>query len=243
MPLVRTPALVLRAYDYGDSSRIFRLTTPESGVQSLLARGVKGPRSRLRGVLDLFNLIEVSYVRKPGRTLHLPRDADLVSTHPRMKRDLDRTLAFGSVARLLQALSEEGERNPELFGFMVATASAFDAPELPSQALEPLRQHACWQVLSFKGYAPQVEHCVACGAAAGRRPSFAVSEGGVLCGRCAAGRPSLSTREYGALRLFVDGEASAAAEWRFAEGEGRRLDRIREAFAAYHTGFAPARPR
>lgn len=239
MALVRTPALVLRTMEYGDSSRIVRIYTPVAGLQSLLARGAKQPRSRLRGVLDLFHLVEVVYVKKPGRTLHAPRDADLLEAWPRLRSDLDRMLAFGAVARLLQALSLEDDANPELFNAVVRAARAFDDPGLPPEGLEPLRHFAAWQVLAGKGYAPEVDRCTTCGAPAGGRPAFAVAEGGVVCGRCAAGRRALSSREYGALQLFLHGDAELAAAWRFADGEGRRLDRIREEFVVYHAGLPP----
>jgi len=237
MPLVRTLAFVLRAYDFGDSSRIFRVYTPVAGAQSFLARGVKQVRSRLRGVLDLFNLVELTYYKKPGRTLHLPRDADLLESYPRMKRDLDRMLAFAGVARLLQRLAMEEEANPELFEFLTRAAAAFDHPDLSPEGVEPLRHYAAWQVLARKGYAPQLDRCVRCGSDIGRAPAFGVAEGGVLCTRCAAGRAPLSGREYGALRLFLHGNGDLAAGWRFAASEGRRLDRIREDFTAYHTGI------
>lgn len=239
MPLVRTRAFVLRAYDYADSSRIFRVYTPEMGIQSLLARGVKRPKSRLRGVLDLFNLVEVSYVKKPGRDLHLPREVDLIEPYSRMKGDLERVLAFAAVVRLLQSLALEEEANPELFDLLLATAEAFDRPELPAASLEPLRHHASWQVLARKGYAPELGRCVSCGRDVGATPAFAVSEGGTVCARCGAGQPVLSLREYGALQLFLHGDEQLASAWRLSAAEGRRLDRIREEFASYHAGLPP----
>jgi DNA repair protein RecO (recombination protein O) len=238
MPLLRTRALVIRGYDFGDSSRIFRLYTPGAGIQSLLARGVKGPRSRLRGVLDLFNLVEVSYVAKAGRSLHIPREADLLESYPTLKADLERTLAFGSVMGLLQQLAMEEEPNPELFEFLTEIADAFDRPELPGAGIEPLRHYACWQLLARKGYAPEVDSCVVCGTPAAGSPVFNVAEGGILCRGCAGGQRALSRREYGALQLFVHGDGELAAGWRFAAGEEPRLDRIREEFAVYHAGVS-----
>ncbi len=240
MPLVRVPALVLRAYDYGDSSRILRVYTRDWGLQSLLARGVKQAKSRFRGVLDLFNLVEVSYVKRTGRSLHVPREADLLASHPRMKRDLDRTLAFAGVARLVQQLSLEEEANAELFAFLVRTAAAFDHPTLAPAGIEPLRHFASWQVLAHKGYAPEVDRCVSCGARVAGEPAFAVAEGGVVCPNCAPGRPRLSRAEYGALQLFVHGDGELASAWRLSADEGRRLDRIREEFAVYHAGARPS---
>jgi DNA repair protein RecO (recombination protein O) len=240
MPLVRDSALVLRAYDYGDSSRILRAYTRSWGLQSLLVRGVKQPKSRFRGVLDLFNRVEVSYVKRPGRSLHAPREADLLASHPRMKRDLDRTLAFAAIARLVQQLSLEEEANAELFDFLSGMALAFDHPDLPPAGIEPLRHYASWQVLARKGYAPEVDRCVTCGSRVAGDPAFAVAEGGVVCPRCAPHRPRLSRSEYGALQLFVHGDGGLAASWRLSADEGRRLDRIREEFAVYHAGARPS---
>jgi DNA repair protein RecO (recombination protein O) len=240
MPLVRDRALVLRAYDYGDSSRILRAYTCDWGLQSFLVRGVKQPKSRFRGVLDLFNLVEVSYVKRPGRSLHAPREADLLSSHQRMKHDLDRTLAFAAIARLVQGLSLEEEANAELFQFLIGIAAAFDDPALTQAGIEPLRHYASWQVLARKGYAPEVDHCVTCGSRVAGNPAFAVAEGGVVCPACDAGRPRLSRTEYGALQLFVHGDGGLASAWRLSADEGRRLDRIREEFAVYHAGARPS---
>jgi recombinational DNA repair protein (RecF pathway) len=157
-----------------------------------------------------------------------------------MKRDLDRTLAFAAIARLVQQLSLEEEANAELFDFLSGMALAFDHPDLPPAGIEPLRHYASWQVLARKGYAPEVDRCVTCGSRVAGDPAFAVAEGGVVCPRCAPHRPRLSRSEYGALQLFVHGDGGLAASWRLSAGEGRRLDRIREEFAVYHAGARPS---
>jgi len=42
MAAVETPAVLLRAHDYGDSSRILRFFTRDYGLVSVIARGVRG---------------------------------------------------------------------------------------------------------------------------------------------------------------------------------------------------------
>jgi DNA repair protein RecO (recombination protein O) len=51
--LVSTPAVVLHAFDYSETSRIVRLATREAGVQSALARGAKRSRSRYGSAFGL----------------------------------------------------------------------------------------------------------------------------------------------------------------------------------------------
>ena len=46
MPLVSTPAIVLSALRYSETSKIVRLATRDVGVQSAIAKGALRPRSR-----------------------------------------------------------------------------------------------------------------------------------------------------------------------------------------------------
>ena len=69
MALVVTEAVVLHTFDYLESSRIVRLATRELGVQSVLARGARRPRSRFGSSLDLFASGTAHFYLKPGRDL------------------------------------------------------------------------------------------------------------------------------------------------------------------------------
>jgi DNA repair protein RecO (recombination protein O) len=70
MPLSVTEAIVLHAFDYLESSRIIRLLTRESGLQSVLARGARKSRGRYGSALDLFAEGSAQIYVKPNRELH-----------------------------------------------------------------------------------------------------------------------------------------------------------------------------
>ena len=55
MSLVSTPAIVLSALRYSESSKIVRLATRELGVQSAIAKGALRPRSRFGAALQLLS--------------------------------------------------------------------------------------------------------------------------------------------------------------------------------------------
>ena len=56
-------ALVLRRFDYGETSQTARLFSREHGRVGVLAKGVKRPNASLRGPLDLFALAEIDLER------------------------------------------------------------------------------------------------------------------------------------------------------------------------------------
>ena len=54
----KTLAIVLRRTDFGEADRIVNLLTP-SGKVSAMARGVRKPKSKLAGGIEVFALNEV----------------------------------------------------------------------------------------------------------------------------------------------------------------------------------------
>ena len=73
MPLLATPAIVLHAFDYLESSRILRLVTREGGVRSALAKGARRSSRRFGSAVDLFAQGGAQLHAKPGRRFFPPR--------------------------------------------------------------------------------------------------------------------------------------------------------------------------
>ena len=51
-----TDGIVLSRVNYGEADRIIKLLTPEAGKLSLMARGVRKPKSKLAGGIELFSI-------------------------------------------------------------------------------------------------------------------------------------------------------------------------------------------
>ncbi len=61
MSAALTPAWLLASRPYGDSSLLIEAFTREHGRVGLIARGARGPKSRLRGLLQLFSPLLLSW--------------------------------------------------------------------------------------------------------------------------------------------------------------------------------------
>ncbi|MGH7528380.1 MAG: DNA repair protein RecO, partial [Gemmatimonadales bacterium] len=81
MALVATPAVVLSAIRYSETSKIVRLATREFGVQSAIAKGALRPRSRFGASLQLLSEGQVQLLMKEHRELHLLTAFDLAQLH------------------------------------------------------------------------------------------------------------------------------------------------------------------
>ena len=95
MPLVTTPAIVLSAMRYGETSKIVRLATREHGVQSAIAKGALRPKSSFGASLQPLSRGTAHYLSKEHRELHILTGFELAELHAQVARhragNLERT--------------------------------------------------------------------------------------------------------------------------------------------------------
>lgn len=93
MRTVRTKAIVLRRTNYGEADRIINFLTPENGVMSVMAKGVRKEKSRLAGGIELFATCDVTIGSGRG-DLGILTAARLETFYSHIMTDYDR-LQFG----------------------------------------------------------------------------------------------------------------------------------------------------
>ncbi|HKB17274.1 MAG TPA: DNA repair protein RecO, partial [Planctomycetota bacterium] len=81
MVLLRDDAIVLRRFEYGETSRIAHLLTRERGRISVLAKGAHREKSPFLGALDHLNRIAVVYSHRPGREVQILTEAEVRDGH------------------------------------------------------------------------------------------------------------------------------------------------------------------
>lgn len=207
MPSLRTDAIVLHAFDYLETSRIFRLATRDAGLQSVLARGARRPRSRYGTALDLFASGSAEIYTKPGRDLQTLAGFDVNRSRGQLAADLGRFTAASAIAELAMRFGT-GESHAELFDALVATLDAIgeSAPGASADAAIG----GAWHLIAHLGFAPVVDACASCHdpVAPDAVASFSHPSGGVLCRRCtslAGNTRTLPSDARAALRSWLAG--------------------------------------
>lgn len=107
-----TEAIVLRRTNYGEADRILTLLTPHNGKLSAIAKGVRKPKSKLAGGLELLAVCDVTVMQ--GRGLALVTSARLRTFYREILTDYDRTqLAYACIKHINTATETVAE--PEFF--------------------------------------------------------------------------------------------------------------------------------
>lgn len=238
MALLATPAIVLHAFDYLESSRILRLVTREGGVRSALAKGARRSSRRFGSAVDLFAQGSAQLYVKPGRDLDNISSFDVERARPELAADLGRFAGASAIAELTLRFGRD-EADRRLFD---AVASALDrlgvAPA--DQALAATLAGA-WRIVAELGFAPTLDLCADCHAPLEPHDTvmFSHRAGGALCLRCGRLAPSgrkLPPDARDALRNFIEGSHASSLD----DSSARAHQRLLREFLAEH--LADGRP-
>jgi len=232
MPLLATDAIVLHAFNYSETSRIFRLATRDAGVQSVLARGARRSQRRYGSALDLFAEGSAEIYVKSGRDLHNLAGFEVVRSRPALACDLDRFAGASAIAELMLRFASD-DVNADLYDSLVAALdgiAAAAAGEARGAALA-----GAWRLVAELGFAPSLDVCSSCHAdlAVADVAMFSHPAGGVLCARCARvvpGSRTLPASARDALRAWIGGGRAPVV----GGGEGRAHQRLLREFLREH---------
>jgi DNA repair protein RecO (recombination protein O) len=211
MPLVSTPAIVLSALRYSETSKIVRLATREHGVQSVIAKGALRPKSRFGAALQLLSEGQAQLLLKEHRELHVLTAFDLRRLHVGLAADLERYAVACALAEVMLRFAPP-DPHPESFDLL---QHALPELETVSGNVEALGFRLLWQLVSVLGFAPSLDACVVDGALlppSGPLP-FSTRDGGALCPACASrqGATQLPARDREDLVALLDPSAALPA--------------------------------
>lgn len=186
MAPIRTEAVLLRAHDYGDTSRILRFYTEGHGLLSVVARGVRGRSGKGTATMASFASGELSAYVKSHRDLHTMKDFECRRLREGLGTHVLRFTGASAAAELVLAHAEQ-EPHPGLYGALV---SALDELETVAQADLPGAVLAgLWEITGAFGFSPQIDGCVRCGEVLGEDDfgRFDLAAGGMRCPACSEG--------------------------------------------------------
>lgn len=234
MALLATDAVVLHAFDYLETSRIYRLLTREAGIQSVLARGARRTRSRYGTAVDLFAEGEAQLSIRPNRELQTLTGFNVTRSRAGLATSLERFTGAAVVAELALRFAKD-DAQPTLYD---AVRDALDAILTAGGETGRARDAAlggAWLIVARLGFAPTIDACSSCDAPVLRteRASFSHTGGGTLCAACAAtrrGNRVLPTTARDALRAWIRGNAWTLTH----EGDGRAHQRLLREFLTEH---------
>ncbi len=176
---------MLRRKDIGEADRILTLFTPELGKVRAVAKGIRKPRSRKAGHLELFTCAKL--LLAVGRDLDIITQAEGLDPYRPLRDDLLRGAYGAYMVELLDRFTPDAEENAELYDLLrQGLGWAATATDLALAA-----RYYELHLLGLAGYQPQLQRCAVCRRElAAEDQFFSALEGGVVCPSCAKAQAS-----------------------------------------------------
>lgn len=201
--ILKDRAVILRSFDFGESSMIAVSLTMGHGKLRFLAKGAKNSRSPFHAGLRTGNMAEIVYYNKPLRGLQLLKEIDSRSLFDTGTGDMERVCIFQAGLEVMDRTTIEHESDSRVFAVLEEFIGTIGTCEDPWTLFFMLQI----RLAGIAGVLPDLEECSACKKAlAGKGMNIDPSNGAVLCGECVRGRTlNLSAQSGDLLRAMKKG--------------------------------------
>jgi DNA repair protein RecO (recombination protein O) len=181
----KTTGIVLKSWDFTESSKIVNFITSDWGQLKVLAKGARRPDSSLRGKLELFNHGLLIFYPSRFSDLHLLSQFDLLGSFPAVGEILEKAALFYYLAELVASASFGKEQSRSLYTCLLQTLEH-------SRSIKNVSLTQVWFELHFLrslGVFPSLERCSRCEQSFAGQIFFSRKNQGWLCSACRGGDP------------------------------------------------------
>ncbi len=195
MGSLSTPAIVLRAVNYGEADRIVTLFGRETGLLSALARGARKSQRRFAGGLGLCAVGVASLRERPGADLFTLESFDATAAHTALGTDVARMAHAAYAAELVTKLCAPRQVEAAVYDWLGEFLACLHDEGASAERLRVFELG----LLGGLGFGAVVDRCVVCGDASARAYRWDPDRGGAVCAGCARGGRPLGAQARAAL--------------------------------------------
>jgi DNA repair protein RecO (recombination protein O) len=227
----QTEAIIIKKIKLGEADRILTLYTPHLGKIQAVAKGVRRPRSKMSGHLELLTHSLVSLAR--GRNLDTVTGSQTINSFLPIKNDLKLTsYALYAIELVNQFAADDVEDYP-VFQLLLKTMHRLSQGGDNEMVLRYFELH----LLNEVGYRPQLEQCVSCHAPLkDATNSFCPGAGGMLCPTCRQSQPfsyPLSAEAQKVLRSLQNSEYDTISQLKISPELAHQLEMVMRNYIRY----------
>jgi len=226
----QTEAIIVKKTKLGEADRILTLFTPQLGKIQAVAKGVRRPRSKMSGHLELLTHSLISLAR--GKNIDTVTGTQTINSFLSLKSDLELTSYALYATELVNQFAAENLENQPLFELLLQTLQRLQLGGDNELVLRYFELH----LLNEVGYRPQLEHCVSCQATLKETTnSFCPGAGGMLCPACQQDQLSypLSANAQKVLLLLQNNDYSVASKLELDSELSRQLEMVIRNYLRY----------
>jgi DNA repair protein RecO (recombination protein O) len=179
-------AIILRKRDVRETSLLVVFYTRDFGKIRGLIKGVRGPRGPLGYQAQIFTLCRVVFYDSKRSGMHTVSQCDLIDFFETIREDISKVSYAYYFIELVDALTEEKDRNAEIFDLLLKSLELLKGKSSPRRIARIFEI----RLLALSGLMPKLDRCIICNSAIDfqspsfKNTKFSYKTGGLLCERC-----------------------------------------------------------
>ena len=142
-------AIILARKSYSEADRILIAFTKYYGKTSFIAKGIRKPKSKKRGTLEVFSQLKLSAAR--SKSLDIITETEIINNFSDFRKDLKKVSVAYFFVETVGRLTQEGEKNLKLYSLLLTNLTSLAT----SNELGVLRRTFIYDVLVLLGFWPK----------------------------------------------------------------------------------------
>lgn len=167
--------LVIRSVDYGETSKIITIFSESNNFESVLAKGVKTPKSKKINLSSLFTEVDLE-VSSKGELKFL-KDGSVVNSNVRIIKSIENITFSQFCVDIIERTLVQNEENQDVYKLLLKTLDYLENTENKIRLMNMF----LIKYISMIGFKPNLNYCVSCGDKISENIYFSFSRGGIVC--------------------------------------------------------------
>jgi DNA repair protein RecO (recombination protein O) len=186
----KTEAIVLKAVNYRDTSKIVTFYTRRYGKMSAIAKGARNPKSKFGSLFQPLNYLQIVFYRRESRQLQYVSSSDFVKYFKSLTTSVEKLSVAASLIEIVNLVMHDEEENEQLFELLVSSLHELDKLPVEEGNALPLSVfvHFGLHLAVELGFAPNFEKCLVCHRSIGtekqKQVGYVIERGAPLCEEC-----------------------------------------------------------
>ena len=190
----QTNAINIKSYNLSDNDKIIVMYSKDYGIIRAVAKGVKKPKSKLGGRMDL--LVNNSLLLAKGKNLDIISQAEVLNGFSKIRTDISKISYASYCAELINVFGIEDDVNCEkIYSLLTESLSNINDASSKNDILSQVIYFQT-ELMKIIGYEVALNACAACGNPYEDNFIFSIVSGGVVCPNCSQNfYPDSSTKK------------------------------------------------
>jgi len=197
--IVKTEGIVLKSFDFRETSRIATFFTRDFGKVKGVLKGIRKDPRKFASSVDKFSLNDIIYYQYRNSDIHLVSHCDMKDFYSGLRLDLERMTAASYACEFIDTLMPAEEQNTAIYELTQEFLKSLQTTPDVTKLIQTFQI----KILALSGFQPHLEACVRCSKKVVNAPSFSLRLGGLLCVACKNNAPEATPISLGAVATIL----------------------------------------